>query len=300
MDISLEYYKIFYYVGKCGSISGAANELCISQPAVSQAIKQLENKLGVTLFVRKQKGVTLTAEGEILYSYVKQGYECICTGEEKLRQMVDMECGEVHIGASDMTLRYYLLNYLEEFHAKFPNIKVSVTNAPTPDTLGNLREGKIDFGVVSGPITETDGLVFKNVRSIEDIFVAGKSFEEYCGKVLPLSELGQMPIVCLEQNTSTRRYVDDFLEANGVQISPEFEIATSDMIVQFAVKNLGVGCVVKDFAKEMLERGEIFELQLEKKISKRHICVVTNEKIPMSTAGRHLYEMLVKYGEEEL
>ncbi len=299
MDISLEYYKIFYYVGKIGSISGAANELCISQPAVSQVIKQLENKLGAILFVRRQKGVELTAEGQVLYSYVKQGYECICMGEEKLRQMVDMESGEVHIGASDMTLRYYLLNYLEKFHLKYPNIKVSVTNAPTPDTLENLREGKIDFGVVSGPITENEGLVIKNVRTIEDIFVAGKSFEEYRGKLLPLSQLEQMPIVCLEPNTTTRRYVDDFLKANGVQISPEFEIATSDMIVQFAVKNLGVGCVVKDFARELLGRGEIFELQLEKQIQQRHICIATNEKIPMSTAGRYLYEMLFTPNEEE-
>lgn len=293
MDISLEYYKIFYYVGKIGSISGAAQVLCISQPAVSQAVKQLENKLGVTLFVRKQKGVVLTAEGEMLFSYVKQGYEYICMGEDKIRQMVDLDCGEVHIGASDMTLRYYLLNYLEDFHKKYPNIKVSVTNGPTPDTLGCLAEGRIDFGVVSGPITSNEDLIINEVREIEDIFIAGKSFAKYQEKIIKLTELEQMPIVCLEPNTSTRKYVDDFLFENDVHIEPEFEIATSDMIVQFAVKNLGVGCVVKDFAKEMIERGEIFELQLEKQIPKRHICVATNSKMPMSSAGKYLYDMLL-------
>ena len=154
MDINLEYYKIFYYVGKIGSISGAAESLCISQPAVSQAVKQLEKALGISLFVRRAKGVELTVEGKVLYSYVKQGYEYIKLGERQLMQMIDMENGEVRIGASDMTLRYFLLNHLENFHEKYPNIKVSVTNAPTPETLKYLMEGKIDFGVVSGTLPE--------------------------------------------------------------------------------------------------------------------------------------------------
>lgn len=293
MDINLEYYKIFYYVGELGSISGAAKELCISQPAVSQAVKQLENALGVTLFVRKAKGVAFTAEGEALFSYVKQGYEYIRLGENKIKQMMDMDYGEVHIGASDMTLRYYLLNHLEEYHEKYPNIKVAVTNAPTPETLKNLVEGKIDFGVVSGPLPEIDGLSVKKVRPIQDIFIGGSRFLKYRNKTIELKELENMPMVYLEPNTSTRKYMDAFLQKNGVEVAPEFEIATSDMIVQFVLKNFGIGCVVSDFAKDLLESGDIFQLQMEKKIPERHICVVTNNKMPMSNAGKHLYEMLV-------
>ena len=293
MDINLEYYKIFYYVGKIGSISGAAESLCISQPAVSQAVKQLEKALGISLFVRRAKGVELTVEGEVLYSYVKQGYEYIKLGERQLMQMIDMENGEVRIGASDMTLRYFLLNHLENFHEKYPNIKVSVTNAPTPETLKYLMEGKIDFGVVSGPLPKLEGLNVKMVRPIQDIFIGGDKFLEYRNKTIELSQLENMPIVCLEPNTSTRKYMDEFLQKNGVKVTPEFEIATSDMIVQFVQKNFGIGCVVGDFANELLEKGEIFQLQMEKKIPKRYICVVTNDKMPMYNAGKHLYELLV-------
>lgn len=292
MDISLEYYKIFYHVGKAGSISGAAETLCISQPAVSQAVKQLEKALGTGLFVRRSKGVALTAEGEVLYSYVKQGYEYIKLGENQLKQMMDMDSGEVRIGASDMTLRYYLLNHLEKFHKKYPNIKVSVTNAPTPETLKFLSEGRIDFGIVSGPVWDMDGIQVKEVRSIQDIFIAGSSFSEYRGRKLKLKDLEQMPMVCLEPNTSTRKYMDDFLQKNGVKVTPEFEIATSDMIVQFVLKNFGIGCVVSDFAKDFLETGDVFQLELEQKIPKRSICVATNDRMPMSNAGKHLYEML--------
>ena len=137
MDINLEYYKIFYYVGKQKSITLAAEELAISQPAVSQAVRHLEEALGSPLFVRTSKGVRLTTEGEVLYSYIKRGYETIRLGEKKFLEMLDLEEGELCIGASDMTLQFYLLEYLEHFHEKYPKIRVTVKNAPTPETLND-------------------------------------------------------------------------------------------------------------------------------------------------------------------
>ncbi len=80
MNISLEYYRIFYYVSMLGSFTQAAEKLCISQPAVSQVIKQMEKNLGSALFIRLPKGVKLTTEGEVLFSYIKKGYEYILLG----------------------------------------------------------------------------------------------------------------------------------------------------------------------------------------------------------------------------
>lgn len=68
-----------------------------------------------------------------------------------LRRMKDLETGEIRIGASDMTLQFYLLPYLEQFHEQYPNIKVTVSNGPTPETLEALYQGHIDFGIVSTP-----------------------------------------------------------------------------------------------------------------------------------------------------
>ena len=162
--MNLDYYRIFYYVAKNSSITAAAKELCISQPAVSQTLKLLEQSLSISLFVRTQKGVNLTKEGEVLYSYVKRGYETILEGEAMISKMRNLDYGEIRIGASDMTLQYYLLPYLERFHEKYPKIKVIVTNGPTPETLDYLKEGKIDFGVVSEPLLGGEDLEIKNVK----------------------------------------------------------------------------------------------------------------------------------------
>lgn len=292
MTGNLEYYKVFYHTAKCGSVTKAAAELNISQPAVSQALKQLERALDVELFYRAAKGVRLTAEGELLYSYVEKGYEQIVLGVQKVRQMQNMELGEVRIGASDMTLQFYLLPYLERFHEMYPDIKVIVTNASTPQTMEALQEGRIDFGVVSTPIVENADMQVIPVREIEDVFVAGRKFIPYKNRTLDFQELEKLPMICLEKNTSTRKYMDHFLARNGVQIQPEFELATSDMIVQFVQRNLGVGCVVRDFAKEYVDSGLLFELRFNKMIPKRHFCVVKNTKLPMTLAAKKLLQIM--------
>lgn len=291
---NLEYYKVFYYVAKHKSLTAAAGELAISQPAVSQSVRQLEASLGVKLFTRASKGVRLTKEGEMLYGYVAKGYEQIMLGEQKVRQMLNLDLGEIHIGASDMTLQYYLLPHLERFHEKYPGIKVVVTNAPTPETLRNLREGIIDFGVVSTPFDAGDEIQAIVVREIEDVFVAGRKFIPYKNRMLDLQELEHMPIICLEGETSSRSYIDNFLLQNHVEIKPEFELATSDMIVQFTLRNLGVGCVVRDFAREYLDSGQLFELRFNQIIPKRHFCVVTDGKNPISAAAQNLLELVYK------
>ena len=292
MAENLEYYKIFYYTAKYGSLTAAAAELSISQPAVSQALKQLENALSAKLFVRASRGIRLTMEGEVLYEYVKEGYEQIMAGERKLASMLQLEYGELKIGASDMTLKYYLLPFLQKFHEQFPGIKVTVMNAPTPETLKLLRQGKIDFGVVSTPSCREPEFHVMPVREIEDVFVAGRKFIQYKNRMLDFKELERLPIISLEGNTSTKAYMDAFLKQNGVELHPEFELATSDMIVQFALRSLGVGSVVRDFAAEYLEDGTLFELRFNKMIPKREICIVTDAGGPLSKAAEELLQTL--------
>lgn len=292
MTENLEYYKVFYYAAKLGSLTAAAVELSISQPAVSQALKQLETVLGTKLFVRASRGIHLTQEGKVLFEYVGQGYEQIQMGEKKLSSMMKLDFGELKIGASDMTLKYYLLPFLEKYHEQFPNIKVIVTNAPTPETLNLLKQGKIDFGVVSTPLPQEQGYQIRAVREIEDVFVAGRKFIPYKNRMLDLQELEKLPIISLEKNTSTRSYMDDFLQKNKVELHPEFELATSDMIVQFALRSLGIGSVVRDFAKEYIEDGRLFELRFNKIIPKRQICVIADTSLPLSRAAEKLLAMV--------
>lgn len=293
---NLDYYKVFYYVAKEGSITQAAKKLSVSQPAVSQIVHQLEQLLQVSLFTRAGKGIRLTREGEVLYSFVGSGYEQIEQGVKYLDSMKNMEAGEIRIGASDMTLQFFLLQHLELFHERYPKIKVGVTNAPTPDTLKRLEAGSIDFAVVSTPFVIKKEYEIRDVRKIRDVFVAGRRFLSYMNREISYKELENLPLICLEENTSSRRYINDFMEKNGVKLAPEFELATSDMIVQFAMRNLGIGCVVEDFARTALDRGDLFVLRFKEQLPCRNISVVYNEKFKLSNAARNMLSLLI--GEE--
>lgn len=293
MMVNLEYYRVFYYVAKLGSITMAAEELFISQPAVSQAVRHLEDALGGSLFLRTPKGVRLTPEGEVLYSYVSRGYEYIVQAESKYRELLNLEDGEVRIGASDMTLQFYLLPHLEQFHKKYPKIRIQVTNAPTPDTLEHLRSGRIDFGAVSSPVNAEKGLKLIPVCRIKDIFVANDRFAALKGRTAEPSELGEHPLICLERNTSTRRHVDEHFKSLGIALEAEFELATSELIVQFALRGLGIGCVVGNFAEKHIASGELFEIQLTRPVPGRDICVAYFDEAPMSPAGRKLLASMI-------
>jgi len=236
MITNLEYYKVFYHVGGLGSVTLAAKELSVSQPAVSQSIKQLEVALGTKLLMRTAKGMKLTAEGQVLFRYVAESYKQIELGEKKIKEMLNLEYGEIHIGASDMTLQFYLLPFLEKFHERYPKIKVRVSNGPTPETLIFLQEGKIDFAVVSTPFQANESNNVIKVKEIEDVFIAGRKFMQYKNKTLDLQELEKLPLITLERNTSTRTSMNDFLREKGIVMKPEFELSTSDMIVQFAMR----------------------------------------------------------------
>ena len=277
---------------KYHSQTAAAGELALSQPAVSQTMKLLEATLGVKLFTRAPKGIRLTKEGSALFDAIKDGYEQIERGEQMLDKLIHLKAGELKIGASDMTLQYYLLPYLEKYHEDYPEIKVNITNGPTPETLLGLQSGKIDFALVSTPFETDERYEVMQVRQIEDVFVAGHRYTQLKNHMTDFSELLHYPIISLEKNTSTRKYMDNLLRKEGIILRPEFELATSDMIIQFAIRNLGIGCVVRDFALPYLESGRLFELRFNKMIPKREICVVTDKKVPLSLAAEKLLEML--------
>ena len=106
--INFELYKVFYWAAKTGSLTQAAKSLYITQPSVSHAIKQLEDSFGIPLFYRNSKGVTLTPEGTILFSYIEQSHILISLAEKKMAELKNLDDGELRIGGSDSLFKHYL------------------------------------------------------------------------------------------------------------------------------------------------------------------------------------------------
>ena len=175
---NLNYYRVFLAVAETGSISRAAEQLYISQPAVSKSIRNLEDALTVRLIDRSSRGITLTEHGQLLYDHLREAFASIRTAEEELQQINMLGIGELRIGASTSLCRNILLSYLSDFIMKYPHIKLFISCHSTMTTIRKLEEGSIDLGL----ICETnlpDKLSYHPLQEIHDIFVVNPSYLEH-------------------------------------------------------------------------------------------------------------------------
>ncbi|MCK9860891.1 LysR family transcriptional regulator [Paenibacillus sp. ATY16] len=292
MEVNLEWYRVFYWIAKTGSLSKAAEQLHITQPAVSHTVKQLESTLGGQLFFRTPKGVTLTQEGAVLLQYIEQAFQSVQIGEKAIAEMNNLHNGEIAIGASDTLCKHYLLPYLERFHEQYPGVRVRVTNRTTPETLALLKEGKIDFGIVSLPVSDKQ-VAIRESTLLQDCFVGGKGYQSLSdGPPITLDQLNSYPLLLLEKGSSTRSYLDDYAAARGIAFTPEFELGSVDLLVQFAKSGFGLAFVIRNYVMEELQRGELVEIPLAEPLPGRHIGIATLRGIPMSSATKSFLALL--------
>lgn len=175
MISNLNNYVIFHTVAKAGNISKAANQLYISQPAISKAISKLEEELGTALFNRSSRGVTLTEEGQVLYEYVERAFDSLNMGEENLKNYKELGIGHIRIGVSTSLCKHILLDYLKDFIRENPNIKFSIDCHSTVNTIKLLKNDDIDIGLICN--TELPkGIVYSPIKEIHDVFVASPEY----------------------------------------------------------------------------------------------------------------------------
>ncbi len=296
MSANFDYYKIFYCVAKCGSISSAAKQLYLSQPTVSYSIANLEKELGCTLFVRTKKGVILTPEAQMLYKHVAKACEHIFQAEEEIHEVKNLQKGIVRIGASVVTLHHYLLPLLEEFRDEYPQIRLKISNFTTPSAIRAIKSNLIDFAiVVLNAASSLDTLVVIPLCDLQDIVIAGEKYAFLKQKELSLSDLNNYPLICMEQGTSTRKYLDDIFLNSGISLVPDIELATTDLILPMVERNLGIGLIPEMFAKDGLDRGKVFRLQLKENLSTRKICLIYNPDDPLSLSTQKFIEKIKSF-----
>ncbi|WP_432362604.1 LysR family transcriptional regulator [Sporosarcina sp. UB5] len=292
MVSKLDLYRVFCIVGKNKSFSGAAKELFMTQPAVSQSIMQLERELDTRLFNRTPKGVTLTNEGSLLLEYVNSAINLIEIGEEKIAEFKNLTTGELRIGVGDTISKYFLLPHLESFRSRFPNIKLKIENGTTDELISFLKSGQVDIVICNLPVSDPT-LNVTPCLDIHDTFVYGDKYRKLLARQIDFQELTKLPLIFLEPSSNSRKYVEDYLSTKGVTISPEFELGSHDLVVEFARMNMGIACVTREFTEHYLESGILHEVQLTEQIPHRSIGICSLKSVPLSPASTRFWELVV-------
>ena len=222
MDINYELYKVFYYVATSLSFSDASRKLYISQSAVSQSIKTLEKKLEQPLFVRSTKKVQLTPAGRVLLKHIEPAMNLIQRGENQLLDSGALGLGQLHIGASDTICRYFLVPYLKQFHKKFPNIPIKVTNATSLGCVELLEQGKVDLIVTNFPnVRLNQSYVQKTVLDFSDVFIANPAYFNLRQQTISFAELTQYPILMLDKSSTTSEFLRNIFLQHQLELVPE-------------------------------------------------------------------------------
>ncbi len=299
MHINYEWYRVFYEVAHSGQISIAARHLFITQPAVSQSIKQLEAVLGGRLFLRTSRGMELTTEGQVLFQYIEKAHNLIRQGESRYQEMQDLETGQINVGASDTLCTYFLLPFLEEYHHRYPGIRIKVTNRTTPETIELLKQGQIDLGVVHLPIPLNNQLNVVKADQIENCFVCGEKYRDEFLHAVSLKELIQYPLILLEKGSSTRTFLDKYFQSQGLNLEPEIELGSNDLLADFTRIGLGISFVHKQSVLRAIEEGQLFEIRLRESLPAQSIGVASLKGIQLSSAGRRFLAMLTDNAKNE-
>ena len=284
MSVKLELYRVFKEVAEVGNITAAAQALYISQSAVSQSIKQLEHDLQTRLFARNSRGVTLTAEGQMLYEYVRSAMGLLETGEEKLSQTRDLQMGKLIIGASDTVTSQFLLPYLDSFHKQHPAIHIQIVSGRSHKVLGLLRSGKVDIAFASTP-SDTSSLDIYPCFDTHSIFVAGAEYPCDFDHIYSLDEIAAFPLILLERKASSRLYLERYFLQNGLRLNPEIELGARSLLVDLAAIGFGVAGVTEEFVHRDLESGRLKKLNTSFEIPARSVDMCLLNDVPQSAAA---------------
>lgn len=293
MNINYEYYKIFYTVALYGNITKAANSLYISQPAVTKSLQKLETELGITLFNRSPKGVTLTENGKIFYEFVKNGVECFMNGEHKITSLKNLETGTIKIGASSTVTKYFLVNFIEKFHILYPNIDISITNNLTKNLIYDLKKGSLDILIANLPMEEDDELSITPCATLHDCFAGNLDYKKQILKKISLNELvSNYPIITQKEPSNTRSFLNSLMIEKHIDFHPQFDIVSYALVKEFAKIGLGISYITKEFSKEELENNNLFEIPIKETIPKRNLGIVLQKNMICNLATQKLIEII--------
>ncbi len=292
MDINYELYKVFYHVAKTLSFSEASKELYISQSAVSQSIKTLEKRLNQVLFIRSTKKVQLTKEGLLLFKHIEPAVNLITKGENQIAESNSLKGGQLRIGATDTICRYYLVPYLNQFHQKYPNIHIKVTNQTSMGCVDLLENNQVDLIITNSPNTRlnTVGNV-KTLRTFSDVFIANPTaFPKLAEGVLSLEQLLDYPILMLESHATTSEFLHKLFLDNQLDLVPSIEISSNDLLIDLTKIGLGIAFVPDYCIKETDQ--DLITLKLAKSLPKRQLVAAFNDQIPLANAAEEFLQLL--------
>ncbi len=231
--------KAFHFVAKHGGFSRAAEALFLTQPAISEQVRKLEQDHDLLLFQRERKRVTLTPEGEQLYRYTKQYFEIEDQIEDYLSETKAAIDGELRIIADSA---HHMTTFLGPFQKKNPKVTITVRSGNTEEILEELRSYNAEIGVV-GSLSPGKDMDVLSLGSTEIVAFAAQGVLLASKPTLSLKELSNLPLIFRESGSKTRQKLEDEAKKHGITLKPAIVAEGREAIRELVASGAGIGFV---------------------------------------------------------
>ena len=274
MNTDYNLYKIFLYLYEERSISKTASKLFVSQPAISYSLKELEGQLGYSLFTRNSKGVEPTLEAKELYSYITRAFRLLKDGEEHIKNLSNLNTGDVRIGVSSLIGVNLLSNYIVEFHKKYPGIHIELVYRTSEELSLLLEMRKIDFFIDTINSHSKKDFSKELIKKYNTTFFYHKSFE---GKVniTKLMDLSKYPLILPSIYTDVRIKIDDYFKKKNVLLNSFYETDSMDAMMEMVRRGIGIGYVLDNYIFEQKDKDDFCIISNIEDLPKIEVCCFT-------------------------
>lgn len=272
MNISFELYKIFYYVAQHQNITKAAQQLNVSQPAVTKQIKNLENLLEVTLISKNAKGIVLTEDGERLYNMLKDSIANLLNIESNYKQKNNVHI--IKIVASNSVMQIFLSKKIIDYNRKNPNIRFIIYSDRHPEAIQKLRSGEVDLIFLNRKRyqKEYSDLIVTDCFQTNDILVVNYANKDEYPSLIKIKDINKYPIICIDVETSAKEKINEILSKKNEIFNPKYEVNQEILTIAYTKDNLGIGLITKECVQNEIENHMLSEIKIDIEFPKREIC----------------------------
>ena len=242
MSIDLELYRVFCEVVKYKNISKTAENMYISQSAVTQSIQKLERILGGKLFYRNKTGVELTEEGKNLYEYIKDSIETMSNAENIFSNYINLEKGKLRIAGGNSLMNSIIINPLMEFAKDYPNIDISISGGLTESLVRNLSNGELDLVALNLPFNAT------KYSNIEIIPIKESSYSFFGSKkylkenaIKKFEDIEKAKLILPKSPSAKYRILEEYCQQQKIKLHADYQISSSSIVKKIVLNDLGIG-----------------------------------------------------------
>jgi DNA-binding transcriptional LysR family regulator len=255
----LEQLRFFHAVAESGSFTAAAKELHLTQPAVSNQVKNLEGELGQRMFERMGRSIRLTRAGEVLHTHTRRIFQQVREAEVILEDLKSLQTGRLYLGTVDVMSIYVLPRIFRVFHSRYPRVEISIEVDDTTTISRGVRESRFDLGFATLPLREPN---LMSLSVYNDVMRAiAPAGHPLAGKELvTLQELADTTMIVYKQGSVTRSIIEQIFRSQGIELEPDMEIDRPEAMKKLVEAGLGVSIMPEMSIEREVEEGSLVVL----------------------------------------